>query len=45
MPRLVSKLARTSSRVESPKRRKPKKLVVMYTVEQSASELLTIDCI
>lgn len=29
MPRLVSKLASTSSRVESPNRRKPKKLVSM----------------
>lgn len=43
MPRLASKLARTSSRVASPNRRNPKKLISMYTVEHIASEVCTTD--
>ena len=45
MPRLESKLARTSSSVESPKRRKPKKLLVMYTAEHSNKDVRTIGLI
>lgn len=41
MPRLVSKFASTSSRVESPNKRNPKKLVIMYTEEQRANEVRT----
>jgi hypothetical protein len=41
MPRLVSKLASTSSRVASPNRRNPKMLVIMYTDEHKASAVRT----
>lgn len=41
MPRLVSKFASTSSRVESPNKRYPKKLVIMYTEEHRANDVRT----
>jgi len=42
IPRSMSKLASTSSRVPSPNRRNPKKLVSKYTEAHRAREVRTI---